>query len=145
MHSANAQRRKLPQRQQAPEENSAPEPYNFEYTGDYSSRQETKDANGRVVGFYTLMGDDGRERRVEYEADENGFRAKIVTNEFGTKESNPADAQYIVSPPSPDQVRQAEEGTQRAQAARRSKRLSSSSSVSSPLRRSSPKKRRNRY
>ncbi|KAL3243112.1 hypothetical protein MRX96_047613 [Rhipicephalus microplus] len=53
--------------------------------------KESGDGNGRVQGRYTLSLADGRTRTVTYTADENGYRAEIVTNEQGTESKNPAD------------------------------------------------------
>jgi len=82
----------------------AAEPYSFAYTspnedGTSSSREETSDANRRVVGSYTIQGADGQSRRVEYVADENGFRANVITNEIGTESQNSADVQFQSSAP----------------------------------------------
>ena len=38
------------------------------------------DASGRVTGSYTIQGADGQSRRVEYVADENGFRYSYIFN-----------------------------------------------------------------
>lgn len=71
-------------------------PYSFSYSatdprdGSSHARSETSDVTGRVVGFYTLRTADGRSRRVNYVADERGFRAEVVTNEPGTQSLNPA-------------------------------------------------------
>lgn len=53
------------------------------------------------------MGADGRERRVEYIADELGYRATIQTNEVGTKADSAANAEFLVSPPTDGQMAQA--------------------------------------
>lgn len=45
-------------------------------------------------GFYTLKGQDGRDRRVDYVADASGFRATISTNELGTAPKDPADGKF---------------------------------------------------
>lgn len=62
---------------------------------------------GRVSGFYTIFGDDGRQRRVNYEADENGYRATVLTNEIGVLPVQSADAEFVVAPPSQGQLRAA--------------------------------------
>ncbi|GFY45305.1 cuticle protein 10.9 [Trichonephila inaurata madagascariensis] len=73
-------------------------PYSFNYVANgedgSSSRQETGDASGRVVGSYTIAVEDGRRRVVDYVADQNGFRATIDTNEPGTDVQNPADVVF---------------------------------------------------
>ncbi|XP_042905559.1 adult-specific rigid cuticular protein 15.7-like isoform X1 [Parasteatoda tepidariorum] len=70
-------------------------PYSFGYNapaiGGGSSRQETSDGSGRVVGSYTVTDADGRARIVDYYADETGFHANVQTNEPGTANQNPAD------------------------------------------------------
>uniref|UniRef100_A0A6G1SA86 Cuticle protein 16.8 n=1 Tax=Aceria tosichella TaxID=561515 RepID=A0A6G1SA86_9ACAR len=101
----------------APQEDALakPNPYQFSYSADSlggrSAHQEQGDGNGRVQGFYTILGADGRERRVEYVADELGYRATIQTNEVGTKadpvQGSPANAEYIVSAPTDGQMQQA--------------------------------------
>ena len=94
--------------QEAP---SKPNPYAFSYSADSlggrSAHSEQGDGNGRVSGFYTILGADGRERRVEYVADELGYRATIQTNEVGTKADSAANAEYIVSAPTDAQMAQA--------------------------------------
>lgn len=72
-----------------------PIPYEFDYAvnavdGSHS-RQERGDAAGRVTGSYSIQLADGRNRVVEYVADEAGYRANIRTNEFGTESQSPAD------------------------------------------------------
>lgn len=47
---------------------------------------------------------DGRQRRVNYVADESGFHANVETNEHGTKSSSPADAQILATPANPEQL-----------------------------------------
>lgn len=90
---------------------SKPNPYAFSYSADSlggrSSHSEQGDGSGRVSGFYTILGADGRERRVEYVADELGYRATIQTNEVGTKGDSAANAEYIVSAPTDAQMAQA--------------------------------------
>ncbi|KAL1486388.1 hypothetical protein MTO96_031407 [Rhipicephalus appendiculatus] len=70
-------------------------PYQFSYfAGGHDgshSRHETRDANGRVSGHYTLATDEGSQRVVCYVADEHGFRAWVDTNEQGTDNQDPAD------------------------------------------------------
>ncbi|GIY97579.1 hypothetical protein CEXT_421951 [Caerostris extrusa] len=91
------QRRPVYTPSRAPETYSY-QPYSFNYVaqGDdgSSSRQETGDASGRVVGSYTIAVEDGRRRVVDYIADQNGFRATIDTNEPGTDVQNPADVVF---------------------------------------------------
>ncbi|CAN7999444.1 unnamed protein product, partial [Ixodes hexagonus] len=53
-------------------------------------QRESGDALGRKMGAYGFRGADGRLRLVEYVADELGFRAKVQTNEPGTKPSRTA-------------------------------------------------------
>lgn len=48
------------------------------------------------AGFYTLKGEDGRDRRVDYVADAAGFRATISTNEMGTAPKDSADGKFSV-------------------------------------------------
>lgn len=90
---------------------SKPIPYAFSYSADSlggrSAHSEQGDGNGRVSGFYTILGADGRERRVEYVADELGYRATIQTNEVGTKADSAANAEFIVSAPTDGQMAQA--------------------------------------
>ena len=62
--------------------------------GSGTTRSEIGDANGQITGFYIIKGLDGQDRRVDYVADENGFRAEVDTNEPGTATSAPADAVY---------------------------------------------------
>ncbi|GFW27187.1 cuticle protein 10.9 [Trichonephila clavipes] len=73
-----------------------PIPYSFSYNADTedggrSAHEESGDGNGRVTGSYTVQGEGGFGRVVNYIADENGFRASIQTNEPGTANQNPAD------------------------------------------------------
>lgn len=90
------------------QQHPAPEPYSFSYTaesnGGLSKHQESGDGSGRVTGFYTIMGDDGRERRVDYIADADGYRAQISTNEVGTRAQSSANADYQVQLPSAGQL-----------------------------------------
>lgn len=104
----------------APAEIASPKPYAFSYSADSlggrSSHSEQGDANGRVQGFYTILGADGRERRVEYVADELGYRATIQTNEVGTKGDSAANAEFIVSAPTDAQMAQANQFAKAARA-----------------------------
>ncbi|GFR00451.1 adult-specific rigid cuticular protein 15.7 [Trichonephila clavata] len=65
--------------------------------GDANSRAEVGDAHGNKKGSYAIADIDGRARRVDYVADEHGFRAIVKTNEPGTAASAPA-AALIDSP-----------------------------------------------
>ncbi|XP_023225208.1 formin-like protein 3 [Centruroides sculpturatus] len=69
--------------------------YHFSYvapSGDgYHTRHEMREPNGRVTGSYTINAN-GQLRRVDYVADENGFRAVVKTNEPGTSNESPASA-----------------------------------------------------
>ena len=107
----------------APEDPLAkPNPYAFSYSADSlggrAAHSEQGDGTGRVQGFYTILGADGRERRVEYVADELGYRATIQTNEIGTKADSAANAEYIVSAPTDQQMAQANLFQQRSAASR---------------------------
>lgn len=64
---------------------SSPYKFGFDdrYLGGRIARHEEFDGIGRVTGFYTIEDPDGRKRLVKYVADENGFRASVVTNEQG--------------------------------------------------------------
>ncbi|KAM7308559.1 cuticle protein 16.8-like [Ixodes scapularis] len=79
-------------------------PYSFSYSatdprdGSSHARSESSDVTGRVVGFYTLRTADGHSRRVNYVADERGFRAEVVTNEPGTQSLNPANVIFRYAP-----------------------------------------------
>lgn len=80
------------------------EPYSFSYQAEGSSRKEESDANGVVRGQYTLQGGDGAQRVVEYVADQNGFRASVNTNEFGTENRSPAAVNLRSSQPSAESI-----------------------------------------
>lgn len=77
---------------------AAPEPYSYGYQTDTHAASEQRDPSGTVTGYYMLADADGRQRRVEYVADEAGFRAKVQTNELGTKAENSADVEVQASP-----------------------------------------------
>lgn len=76
-------------------ENYPPIPYSFNYANQDAegshTHEESGDGSGRVQGRYTISLADGRTRTVTYTADENGYRAEVVTNEQGTESKNPAD------------------------------------------------------
>lgn len=75
------------------------EPYSFEYDikddyGGSQSRREESDGRN-VKGSYGYKDFNGLYRKVDYIADEKGFRAYVKTNEpgIGTDSQNPADVQ----------------------------------------------------
>lgn len=68
-----------------------------DHLGARNGRSESGDALGNKVGSYSIADIDGRVRRVDYVADDYGFRASIQTNEQGTAPSNTGGASY--SPP----------------------------------------------
>lgn len=87
----------------AQEENYPPQPFEFSYSaedpeGSHSHSQQG-DGTGKVTGEYTINLADGRSRTVKYTADENGYRAEIITNELGTESKNPADVTIQSSAP----------------------------------------------
>lgn len=68
--------------------------FNFGYdeshnTGSTSRREENN--NGIRRGMYSLYDADGRQRIVNYVADENGFRAQVQSNEPGFEQKDSAD------------------------------------------------------
>lgn len=58
--------------------------YSFGYQTDNSSHYESSDMRGVVRGQYTVRNSDGTGRVVDYVADQDGFRAVVSTDEFGT-------------------------------------------------------------
>ncbi|OQR78806.1 pupal cuticle protein Edg-84A-like [Tropilaelaps mercedesae] len=69
-------------------------PYSFEYSASdpEGSHSHSSTSDGKTVtGEYSINLADGRMRTVKYRADENGYRAEIMTNELGTESKNPAD------------------------------------------------------
>jgi len=72
--------------------------FNYEITdplGAKNYRFERGDTNSNVEGSYGLQDTDGRMRVVDYWADkQNGFRAKIRSNEPGVGNQDAADAIY---------------------------------------------------
>ncbi|KAH9497034.1 hypothetical protein DERF_013047 [Dermatophagoides farinae] len=82
-------------------EDEKPDPYSFAYdeTDEYGTRlarQETADERGVVQGTYTYSDANGLTRTVQYIADDDGFRANIVSNEPGLTNSAPAAANYQI-------------------------------------------------
>ncbi|XP_028966510.1 uncharacterized protein LOC114828050 [Galendromus occidentalis] len=78
-----------------------PKPYDFGYNiqdeyGNNQFRQESSNAQGIVKGSYGYTDAFGLHRRVEYVADENGFRAEVKSNEPGVKDDQPASAHFTV-------------------------------------------------
>lgn len=65
-----------------------------DHLGARNGRSESGDALGNKVGSYSIADIDGRVRRVDYVADDYGFRASIQTNEQGTAPSNTGGASY---------------------------------------------------
>lgn len=91
------------------EEEPAPEPYDFSYTaenddGSSSTHQAQQTTDGVVTGFYILKGANGEERRVDYIADKDGYRATITTNEIGTETHQTGDAVVMSSAPTPAEL-----------------------------------------
>ncbi|GIY10530.1 hypothetical protein CEXT_647241 [Caerostris extrusa] len=80
-----------------------PQPYKFGYSiKDQNSqqyRQEAGNGVGGVIGNYGFTDDRGIARRVNYVADDAGFRAQVLTNEPGTANQNPAAVQIISNAP----------------------------------------------
>jgi len=81
----------------------APQPYNFGYKiddgyGNNQHQEESGDSYGNKKGSYGFTDAYGIYRKVDYIADEGGFRATISTNEPGTADSHPADAKIISAP-----------------------------------------------
>ncbi|OQR73607.1 cuticle protein 10.9-like [Tropilaelaps mercedesae] len=72
-----------------------PQPFDFTYSSEDAegthSHSQQGDASGRITGEYTIRLADGRSRTVRYTADENGYRAEVITNELGTESKNSAD------------------------------------------------------
>ncbi|XP_027200856.2 cuticle protein 10.9-like [Dermatophagoides pteronyssinus] len=93
--------RRTRQLQPQPEEQPSPSPYSFniesvDENGTVSRRQEQGDEQGRVTGQYSFQNPQtGIYRIVSYTSDENGFNARVETNEPGTITSNPANVEII--------------------------------------------------
>ncbi|GFU02662.1 cuticle protein 16.8 [Nephila pilipes] len=89
----------------------APRPYEFGYEfgdgqGMNQHRRESSDGTGTVKGSYSYTDPFGIYRNVEYQADADGYRAVIKSNEPGMSNQNAADATFIVEPPPPGAVLQ---------------------------------------
>ncbi|XP_064454842.1 cuticle protein 16.8-like [Ornithodoros turicata] len=85
------------------QENFPPQPYSFSFdsTDEFGTRltqTESGDEGNRKTGTYGYQSADGTYRKVDYVADENGFRATVDTNEPGTKAESPADVQFNANP-----------------------------------------------
>lgn len=78
-----------------------PDPYSFAFEetdefGTKLSRQESGDERGVIQGQYSYTDATGLTRTVQYIADDDGFRANIISNEPGLTNSAPAGANYQV-------------------------------------------------
>lgn len=78
-----------------------PDPYSFAFEevdeyGTKISRQESGDERGVVQGQYSYQDASGLIRTVQYVADDDGFRANVISNEPGLTNSAPAGATYSV-------------------------------------------------
>ncbi|GFR24585.1 cuticle protein 16.8 [Trichonephila clavata] len=86
-----------------PVEVHRPQPYKFGYSvKDHHGEQHREEAGngaGGVVGSYGFTDARGIARRVNYVADQAGFRAQVKTNEPGTANQNPAAVQVISDAP----------------------------------------------
>ncbi|KAK8776936.1 hypothetical protein V5799_029717 [Amblyomma americanum] len=81
-----------------------PQPYSFGYDsvdefGTQTYRKEHGDASNTKKGSYGYRDAFGMFRRVDYVADEHGFRASVQTNEPGTTPGKTADAVFDAKPP----------------------------------------------
>ncbi|CAN8017403.1 unnamed protein product, partial [Ixodes persulcatus] len=88
------------------QDDGPPMPFEFSYNvadeeGNTHQHQSSSDASGKRTGSYGYTNKDGLFRLVEYEADENGYRAVIKTNEPGTATGESADAKFESSAPAP--------------------------------------------
>lgn len=80
-----------------------PQPYSFGYdtvdeNGTKVFHNEIGDSNNVKKGSYGYSAANGLYRRVNYVADENGYRATVETNEPGTQSGNSADAVFDAKP-----------------------------------------------
>ncbi|KAF8773960.1 Cuticle protein 16.8 like protein [Argiope bruennichi] len=69
-------------------------------------RRESSDGAGNVKGSYSYTDPYGVYRNVEYQADANGYRAVVKSNEPGLSNQNAADVTFLVEPPPPGAVLQ---------------------------------------
>lgn len=81
-----------------------PMPFSWVYDindgyGTSQFHKENGDENGKRTGSYGYMDAYGVYRQVEYEADHNGFRAVVKTNEPGTTSDDPADVDMTAEAP----------------------------------------------
>ncbi|GFR28688.1 cuticle protein 16.8 [Trichonephila clavata] len=88
-----------------------PRPYEFGYEfgdgqGMNQHRRESSDGAGKVKGSYSYTDPFGVYRNVEYQADADGYRAVIKSNEPGLSNQNAADTTFIVEPPPPGAILQ---------------------------------------
>ncbi|KAH7966117.1 hypothetical protein HPB49_013894 [Dermacentor silvarum] len=80
-----------------------PQPYSFGYDsvdelGTQTYRKEQGDASNAKKGSYGYRDAFGMFRRVDYVADQYGFRANVHTNEPGTAPGGSADAVFDAKP-----------------------------------------------
>ena len=66
--------------------------------GNKQWRHEKSQQDSNVIGSYGFKDRDGIMREVEYMADQNGFRARIKTNEPGTAPKDPGDVKFEAQP-----------------------------------------------
>ncbi|XP_055950681.1 cuticle protein 10.9-like [Argiope bruennichi] len=90
---------------------NSPRPYEFGYEfgdgqGMNQHRRESSDGAGNVKGSYSYTDPYGVYRNVEYQADANGYRAVVKSNEPGLSNQNAADVTFLVEPPPPGAVLQ---------------------------------------
>lgn len=72
----------------------------FLFTFAYTTQYTKGDEYGTKRGSYGYTDANGLYRKVEYIADEHGYRATITTNEPGTANADPADVKiYAKEPP----------------------------------------------
>ncbi|GIX87540.1 hypothetical protein CEXT_620191 [Caerostris extrusa] len=84
------------------EENNAPYEFGFQMNdgnGTTQHRQEIRQENGDVKGSYGYVDPAGVYRKVEYYTDENGYHAKVTSNEPGLSNKNSANTIYVVENP----------------------------------------------